>query len=157
MIDRPGTGARAAGHRVRGLTLIELVVALVIIAVAMAGLAGTFALLTGVAGTEDAEQYAREARGCGEALLAVHGASALDFGDSCNGNGDNPEDWAEEDSAGGDVLAGACRDDVDLEVSCRIIPAADAPEDNPLNQVELRRVGGGMPVLYLQFPREDDG
>ena len=156
MIDRPGTGARAAGHRFRGLTLIALVVALVIIAVAMAGLAGTFALLTGVAGTEDAEQYAREARGCGEALLAVHDGPGLDLQTQC-GISDDPDAWAEEDSAGADVLAGACRDDVDLEVSCRVIPAADVPEDNPLSQVEIRRAGGGMPVLFLQFPREDDG
>ena len=138
--------------RVRGLTLIELVVALVIIAVAMVGLAGTFALLTGLVATEDAETFAREGRGCGEALLAVHEGPGLELETQC-GAGDDPRDWAEEDDVA-DLLAGVCRDDVDLEVSCRVIPAAAVAEDNPISQVEIRRSGGGMPVLILQFPRE---
>ncbi|WP_373023956.1 prepilin-type N-terminal cleavage/methylation domain-containing protein [Thioalkalivibrio sp.] len=140
--------------RVRGLTLIELVVALVVIAVAMVGLAGTFALLSGLVATEDAETFAREGRGCGEALLAVHEGPALELETQCAPS-DDPSEWAEDDDVA-DLLAGACSDGVDLEVSCRVMPAADVAEDNPLSQVEIRRSGGGMPLLILQFPRETE-
>lgn len=139
----------AGTRRVRGLTLIELVVALVIIGVAMAGLAGTFALLTGVAGTEDAEEYAREARGCGEALLAVHQGPGLQLHTQC-GESDSPATWAEGDAgeALGEICGGAS-----LQVRCTVDPDA---EGGPVSEVRIGPARVGMTALYLQFPREDE-
>lgn len=134
-----------------GTTLIELLVGLVIIAVAMAALATTLPLLTSLAATEDAEEFARDGRGCGEVLLAVFDAGALAV-NGCPASNVTPGAWSDPDAANSteaaNALNAACGR-ATLELSC-------TAGGSDYHEIEIRRAGGGMTPLVLQLPRDED-
>ncbi|WP_018938948.1 MULTISPECIES: prepilin-type N-terminal cleavage/methylation domain-containing protein [unclassified Thioalkalivibrio] len=141
----PGIGSR-------GTTLIELLIGLVIIAVALAALATTLPLLTSLAATEDAEEFARDGRGCGEVLLAIFDADSLDLS-GCPASGVDPANWADEDApktAEAAALLNAACGHATLELSCT------APAGADYDEVEIGWSRGGMSSLNLQFPRDED-
>lgn len=138
---------RMRSFRSRGTTLIELLVGLVIIAVALAALATTLPLLTSLVATEDAEVFAREGRGCGEVLLAVHDAGGLDLS-GCPATNVAAGDWA-DDAEAANALNAACGV-ATLELSC------NAPGGADYDVVEIGWSRGGMSSMNLQFPRDGD-
>ncbi|MGM0553509.1 MAG: prepilin-type N-terminal cleavage/methylation domain-containing protein [Pseudomonadota bacterium] len=144
----PADRARLRGY---GTTLIELLVGLVIIAVAMAALAATLPLLTSLVATEDAEEFARGGRGCGEVLLAVFDAGALDLS-GCPASNVTPGIWSDLDASNSteaeNALNAACGQ-ATLELSC----TAGAGD---YHEIEIHRAGGGMTPLVLQLPRDED-
>lgn len=77
-----------------GLTLIELIVGMVILAVALTALMATIPVLSGSSSARDADALVRDGRSCAELLLALHSAGDLELTDS-----DNPVNWSSDNEA----------------------------------------------------------
>ena len=77
-----------------GLTLIELIVGRVIIAVALTALMATIPILSGSSSARDADVLAREGRNCAELLLALHTTGDLNLSVDTT-----PSAWASGDAS----------------------------------------------------------
>jgi prepilin-type N-terminal cleavage/methylation domain-containing protein len=97
--------------RARGFTLIELVVGLVILAVALLALMSTIPLLMGSSSVHDANQLAREGRSCAELLIALESSDELDLSASAS----DPSQWAGDPYA--DTLDELCGANSDLSIT----------------------------------------
>ncbi|MCG5528639.1 MULTISPECIES: prepilin-type N-terminal cleavage/methylation domain-containing protein [Halorhodospira] len=108
-----------------GLTLLETIVAILVLGFAMAGLAAVVPLFQSLDDVDDIDRFARKAQGCAEVILACHravGEDAFDGSnveglDECGGLDDDDEDITVDDlldtGTGND-----CDIDVDLDAYC---------------------------------------
>lgn len=130
----------------RGVTLIELVVALVILAVGLLALATTIPLFNRIVGAGDAEEYATEARSCAEVLIWLHEAPGDVLEPDCNQ--DPGAAWLDQDNADAAnyeaLLVEVCGEDAPVEVTC-----------DPVNgdyELEMQDSANRLAPIFLRIP-----
>ncbi|MCG5538673.1 prepilin-type N-terminal cleavage/methylation domain-containing protein [Halorhodospira sp. 9622] len=69
-----------------GLTLLELIVAILVLSFAMAGLSAVYPLFQSLDDVEEVDRFALKAQGCAEIILACYRVSGADALGTCTGN-----------------------------------------------------------------------
>lgn len=138
---------------------MELVVALVVFAVAVGALIAVVPLFGVMADAQDREVFVRQARSCAEVIMTLRESSGSGFGaiaDDCPeaGSGDDFSGslaWASTGTSAYSLLQGQCADPSMLELDC----ATKTEDGASYHEIALRyRQGGSSEVLFLQVPEQ---
>lgn len=87
-----------AGHEDSGFTLIELIVALIVLAVGILALSTTIPLLSRAGDTGDLEDQIRSARNCIETFVILENRGCIDISQAhceLDASDSTPEDWVD--------------------------------------------------------------
>jgi len=142
--------------RQQGLTLLETIIAIIVLGFAMAGLASVYPLFQSLDDIEGADRFAREAQGCGELLLAANqlgGEDAFDFDlkqPPCRGDLNQPIDNMTDflrPGLGGHVDDYCGAKAKKVQVMCR--------HEGDYTVFKVAREGTDVPPVYIGLPVSD--
>lgn len=138
---------RAALAGQRGVSLLELVIGIVIAALALATLAVIIPVV--VDQTEDMATASKTqaARSCAETLMALKSDGSLEL-DDCDASG--PQGWVDPDQSDALQAMSTVCDTSEVIAQCSTVPVS---EEEAVADIRVRRQNeGGSLLLHLELP-----